>query len=100
MTKRDKIQTILITTLLEEGQVQLLLPSGMVLEIGITQENKNGELVKTDDYCWLIASQAERDVSIDSYNVGLRFCDDGSKILFEDCVVDREGKPTRSVAVA
>jgi len=100
MTKTDKIQSMLITTLLEEGQVQLILPSGMVLEIGITQEDKNGQLVKTEDYCWVIASQSGRDVSIDSYNLGLRFCDDGSKILFEDCVVNKEGRPTRSVAVA
>ena len=43
----SKVQQTFITCLLQEGHVQLNLPNDMVLEVGITQENKNGDLEKT-----------------------------------------------------
>ena len=38
MNKKNKIQQLLITHLLEEGSIELKLPDGMVLELGITKE--------------------------------------------------------------
>jgi hypothetical protein len=67
-----KVQEYFLKYLLEEGFVKLLLPNNMVLEVGITQENRYGDLEKIEDYCWVIASQMERSVSIDSYNLALR----------------------------
>jgi uncharacterized protein YqkB len=95
MKNKNKLQQLLISHLLKDGQVQLLLPDGMILDIGITQEDKNGDMVKSDDYCWLIATQKGRDVSMDSYNMGLRYIDDSKKIVFEDGTVDKDGMPYR-----
>ena len=84
MSRKDKIQHLLISHLLEEGNIQLALPDGLVVELGILKEDKIGDLVKTNDYCWLIASQRDREVSIDSYNLGLRFDESNGKIIIED----------------
>ena len=75
MNRRDKIQHLLITQLFEEGEVRLVLPDGLTLELGITKEGKNG-LVKDQNYCWLQASQDDKTVSLDSYNLGLQFSSD------------------------
>lgn len=99
MTKRDKIQYLLVSHLLKEGQIELLLPDGIKLEIGITQEGKDGDLVKCEDYCWIIASQRKRNIALDSYNLGLRYVDDNSKILLEDGDIDDTGCAIKAVSV-
>lgn len=99
MTKRDKIQHLLISLLLEEGKVSLNLPDGMILDIGIVKENEKGELVKDDNYCWLEATQKHRDVYIDSYNFGLRFEDNSGRIILEDHNDNINGVKKRSFSV-
>jgi hypothetical protein len=99
MTKRDKIQHLLISLLLEEGQVSLNLPDGMSLDIGIVKENEKGELVKDNNYCWLIASQKNRDVCIDSYNFSLKFQDDSGRIIMEDSPETVDGVKKRSFTI-
>jgi hypothetical protein len=91
--KNSKIQSLLITHLLDQGAIELVLPDGLVLELGITQESEDGSLKKCDDYCWVIASQKDRSVSIDSYNLGLRFSRENANILLEDEVLDQDGQP-------
>ncbi len=39
MSRKDKIQHLLISHLLEEGTIQLALPDGMVVELGILKES-------------------------------------------------------------
>jgi len=79
------IQKNFINELLKNGQIQLTLPNDIVLEVGITQENKYGNLEKNPNYCWVIASQNGRTVLLDKYNLGLRYKDDeDEKIIFED----------------
>ena len=97
--KNSKIQRLLISHLLDRGSIELTLPDGMVLELGITQESQNGELEKCEDYCWAIVSQDERSVSIDSYNLGLRFSSDDDNMLLEDEVLDQDGQALRAVDV-
>ena len=99
MTRKDKIQHLLISHLLEEGCIQLTLPDGMVVEVGILKEGKNGDLEKTDDYCWLIAQQKEREVSMDTYNLGLKFKDHNGKFIFEDSSEMENGRKVRSFNV-
>lgn len=84
MTRKDKIQHLIVTHLLEEGCLQITLPDGMKLELGIIKEGKDGSLEKQDDYCWLIASQKDREVAIDSYNLALKFQDGKGKMIIED----------------
>jgi hypothetical protein len=79
---KSRVQEVFITHLLKEGSVELILPNNMVLEVGITQEDKNGDLEKIPNYCWVIASQNGRAVSIDEYNLGLRY-EDNDKMIFE-----------------
>ena len=72
-TTKNKLQQLFVEHLLKTGAVELALPNGMVLEVGVTQENKYGDLEITQDYCWVVASQKNRSVSIDSYNLGMRY---------------------------
>ena len=95
MTRQDKIQHLLITHLMAEGSITLVLPDGLVVEMGIVKEGENGKLQKIDNYAWMIASQNDREVSIDSYNLGLRFKDNLGKIILEDSTESSNGKKMR-----
>ncbi len=95
-----KIQTMLIDHLLQHGYIELLLPDGITLEIGTIQENDFGDLVQQDNYSWVIATREDNSsVSIDSYNMGLRFNNDNSKIIFEDCFIDQKGESVQRLDV-
>jgi hypothetical protein len=98
MTK-NKIQSMIVEHLLKHGQLEIFLPDGVTLEIGLTQENANGELEVQEDYCWVIASQGDRSTSLDSYNMGLRFEDKENVLLFEDKFTDQNGEQIRRVNV-
>ena len=99
MSRKNKIQHLIVSHLLREGHIELLLPDGMTLELGIVQEGNNGSLLKQDDYCWVIASQRDRTISMDSYNLGLRFSEDDDKIVFEDQTLDHNGEGQRILSV-
>lgn len=92
MKNSSKIQQLLINHLLRHGQLELLLPDGIKLEIGITQFDQNNEMVKTNDYCWVMATKENKSISLDSFNLALRYPEDNSTIIFEDEFVDQEGK--------
>lgn len=55
--RESKIQELVIKHLLSNGELQILLPDGLTLDIGITQEGKDGGLHKVKDYCWVIAQR-------------------------------------------
>jgi hypothetical protein len=97
MDRVGKIQCLLMTHLMEKGYIELKLPDGMVLELGIVQEDKHGKMVKTDGYSWLIATQKEREVFMDSYNLGLRYVDEDGKIVIEDNMERKDGQPIREL---
>lgn len=89
-TVKAKIQQLFVEYLLKEGALELSLPNGMVLEVGVTQENKFGDLEITPDYCWVVASQKNRSVSIDAYNLGMRYIGD-KEILCEYSMTKDDG---------
>ena len=95
MNRHDKIQHLLITHLLDKGYIELTLPDGMVLEMGIVQEDKFGKLKKTDDYSWVIATQKNRSVSMDSYNLALSYTDNNDNLIVEDTSEDYNGKQVK-----
>jgi len=72
MAKKNKIQALLINYLLQHGSIDLMLPDGIKLGIGITQESKNGT-VKNDEYCWVIANRGDRMTFVDRYSMSLNF---------------------------
>jgi hypothetical protein len=98
MTK-NKIQASIVEHLLKHGQIELILPDGVTLEIGLTQENEDGKLKIQDDYCWVMASQGGRTACLDSYNMGLRFNDNDKTIVFEEKFVDQNGEQVRRLDV-
>ena len=100
MDKLKKIQTLLISHLLEKGHMELTLPDGMKLEIGIVQDDGTGQLKKQTDYCYMIASQKSREVSMDSYTFGLRYEENNGKIIVEDSTVDAKGKSIKILTAA
>jgi len=84
MTRKDKIQCLLINYLLDHGSIALNLPDSMQVEIGITQEGKDGHYVKKNNYCWVVASKEDKWVEMDSYNLGLNFGERDGIILVDD----------------
>jgi hypothetical protein len=97
--KSNKIQSLLINHLLKHGHIQLKLPDNVVLEIGITEEDRHGNIKKSNEYCWVIAQKEQRAACIDSYNLGICFQDEDKAIVLEDSFVDSEGHSIRQLNV-
>jgi|SRR5262252_4760716 len=97
--KTNKIQALLINHLNRHGHIELILPDGVVLEIGVNQENDKGDIIITDDYCWVVASRKDRSAILDAYNLGLRFASDSRTIVFEDRYIDQNGDEVRRLDV-
>ncbi len=95
----SKLQHLLVTQLLKEGTVELRLPCGMTLEIGITQQDESGETVKADDYCYVIANHNDRSVLLDSYNLGMQYGTKQDTIVFEDDIFDEKGRSVKRLDV-
>lgn len=72
VSNKSKIQSLLITYLQKFGSIDLRLPDGVALQIGITQESKHGE-VKNDDYCWVLTSRDDRSTMLDRYSMRMLF---------------------------
>lgn len=97
--KARRLQYLVIKELLETGSVELILPDGVVLEIGIVQEDEDGDLHKTDDYCYVVATRQNKSTMLDSYNLGLAFEPDNTTIIHEDDTVGIDGKTIRTLDV-
>ena len=97
--KKNKIQSMVIEHLMKHGQLEILLPDGVKLEIGMTQESKEGRIVKRDDYCWVITSREGRATNLDAYNMGLRFSADEKSLVFEEELIDSNGDNIRRLDV-
>jgi hypothetical protein len=98
-SKAKKIQRLVVSQLLDVGTVEILLPDGIVLEIGITQEDKEGEFTKTDDYCYVVATRDKKTTILDSYNLGLQYEENTDTIVCEGGSVDTDGSPIRFLDV-
>ncbi len=99
MKINSRLQALLMAQLQTNGIVELVLPDGVVVELGITQINHNGDLVKADDYCWVIASREDKSVSLDKFNVGVRFEDKPDMVVIDDRFTDHDGVDVRRLDV-
>jgi hypothetical protein len=97
--KARKLQYLLISELLKTGSVELILPDGITLEIGILQENELGDLKKTDDYCYVVATRDGKSAMLDSYNLGLQYEPEKNTIVYEDELIDKDGVVVRTLDV-
>lgn len=97
--KTRKLQYLLIKQLLEKGTVELLLPDGITLEVGIIQEDEFGNKKKADNYCYVVATRDDKTVMLDTYNLGLQFVPKRDTIICEDDVVDKNGNLIRTLDV-
>jgi hypothetical protein len=95
----NKIQALLIGHLQKYGMLRLLLPDGIVLEIGTNQVGDGGKLVNVDNYCWVIATKEDKMAVLDSYNIGLRFNADTKSLVFEETVINNDGEKVRRLDV-
>lgn len=89
-TTKNKVQQMFVETLMRDGALELVLPNGMVLEVGVTQENKYGDLEITPDYCWIVATQRDRSISMDNYNLGIRYVGDKDMVC-EYSMLSKDG---------
>lgn len=99
MKTQGKIQSLIVRHLLDHGVLDIILPDGILLEIGIVHEDKNGDKRKSDDYCYVSVEREGRKATLDSFNLGMSFPDDQELLLFEDHIFDEEGNPMRQVDV-
>jgi len=93
MTRLQKLQYLLITQLKKQGVVELVLPDGINLKIGITEIDEKGNLVinQDEDYCWVTAERLDKSILLDSFNLGLSYNDDPRTIIFEDINTNETG---------
>jgi hypothetical protein len=99
MNTPKKLQSLLIRQLLDKGTVQLILPDGVEIEIGITQEDQFGDTHKSDDYCYVVATRQGKSVMLDSYNLGLQYEDEKNTIILEGEGLGDDGQTVRSLDV-
>jgi hypothetical protein len=95
----NKIQALIIGHLSKYGMLRVLLPDGIVLELGTNQISDEGKLVNAENYCWIMASKEDKMAVLDSYNIGLRFNDDSKSLVFEETVINGEGEKVRKLDV-
>lgn len=93
-----KIQALLINHLLNQGEISLLLPDGVTIEIGITQEGKHGTEI-SNDYCYVKSSRDGKSTMLDTYNLSLQYTDKDKMIVCFDNSIDEEGRTVRSLEV-
>lgn len=91
MSKKNKIQYLLISYLREFGSIELTLPDNVMLGIGVTQEDRHGNVIKSDNYCWVTAAKDDRTTLLDSYNSGISF-EKGNKLIIEDFIEGEDGQ--------
>lgn len=97
--KQTKIQELIVKHLKEHGTLDILLPDGIVLEIGCTQTDQKGNRVHSDEYCYVAAAREDKRTLLDSYTLGLSFGDADDSIVFEEAGWDDRGSPVRRVDV-
>lgn len=97
--KTNKIQYLLINHLQKHGAIKLILPDGVILEIGINQLDQCGGLKKVDNYCWVIVTREDKVAVLDSYNLGIRYKEGNDAILFEEKQIANEGEVLHYVDV-
>ncbi len=97
--RQAKIQGLVIRHLMDHGTLDLKLPDGITLEIGIMCEDKKGNLVKSDDYCYVSAIKDDKKILLDSYELGLSFSDEEDRIVLEDEDHDEYGRLIHCVEV-
>lgn len=93
----NKLQYMLINHLQKHGSIKLTLPGEVELEIGINQLDHKNNLVKVDNYCWVMATYNKKTVVLDSYNLALRFPDSEDALLLNDTFVSHDGSIVRGV---
>jgi hypothetical protein len=81
-TNKGKIQFLLNEYLDQHGKIDLLLPDGVGVEIGITQEGPRGP-ERRADYCWIATSRDDRSTILDQYSLSVHFDDPKRTILAE-----------------
>lgn len=77
---KNTIQFLLNDYLETFGSIDLLLPDGVKLQIGITQEGKHG-IEKCSDYCWVVTSRDDRMTMLDRYVSTMKFSEDRNHLV-------------------
>jgi hypothetical protein len=95
-----RIQSSIIKHLEKYGTLQVNLPDNNILEIGILEEDDNGNMQKGESYCYVIVQNDLRATIIDKYNLGLRFSADEKLIVMDDKFVDGNGENVKTINVA
>ena len=98
-SQAKKIQYLLTKHLMNCGSIELLLPDGVTVQIGITTDSKHGQVI-SNDYCFVRAQRDGSATLLDTYNVGLEYADrNKDAIIYEDSELDEKGRLVKRVEV-
>lgn len=97
-SKAKKIQRLLTDHLLNCGVIELRLPDGINLEIGVTKEGKDGIEI-SDDYCFVKASRDHNSTLLDTHVVCMQYEDSRNSIICMDNTYDEHGTAVKRVEV-
>lgn len=79
---KSRIQFLLNEYIEKFGSIDLLLPDGVGVEIGITQEGKRG-VEKRPEYCWVVTSRDDRFTTFDRYAMSMHFSEDKDRTILD-----------------
>lgn len=97
-SKSKKIQALLTTHLLACGSIELRLPDGVTIEIGIVKDGKHGVEI-CDDYCFVKASREGNTTLLDTYNISLQYAETNNTIICMDSTVNDEGQTIKRLEI-
>jgi hypothetical protein len=97
-SKARKIQKLLTDHLLNCGVIELRLPDGINLEIGITKEGKDGVEI-SDDYCFVKASRDHSSTLLDTHVVSMQYEDSRNSVICLDNTYTDDGTAVKRVEV-
>jgi hypothetical protein len=98
--QNKRIQSSIIKHLEKYGTLQINLPDDNLLEIGVLEEDDQGNLKRGESYCYVIVKNEMRATVIDKYNLGIRFSADENLIVMDDKFIDSDGKNVKTINVA
>ena len=63
------------------------------------RSKERSTVLKSSEYCWALVSHQDRSVSLDTYNIGLKFNDKLKPIIMEDEYVDQDCELVRRIDI-
>lgn len=84
MRHRDreaKIQALVVEHLLSGQELNITLPTGFEIELGLSNSFRRAQKLQ-EDYCYVKVSNGDRNIFMDTFNQALEYKSNDGKIVF------------------